>query len=98
MVAPDDFTQLHGSDAGGRKAHGAVSGSDHRPRVRADALMYAEQHCHSAYSFLDGASTPDEILAATHSPGYTALAFTDRNDVNVPRASARGEQHPGRPA
>src|SRR5205814_5129198 len=24
---------------------------------------YAELHCHSAYSFLDGASPPDEILA-----------------------------------
>src|SRR2546425_7058810 len=81
MVAPDDFTQLHGSDAGGRKAHGAVSGSDHRPMVRADALMYAELHCHSAFSFLDGASPPDEILAEAHRLGYPALALTDRNGI-----------------
>ena len=26
--------------------------------------MYVELHAHSAYSFLDGASTPEELLAA----------------------------------
>ncbi len=49
--------------------------------VRTDALMYAELHCHSAYSFLDGASPPDELLAAAHRYGYPALALTDRNGV-----------------
>ncbi len=49
--------------------------------VRADALMYAELHCHSAYSFLDGASPPDEILAAAHRRGLPALALTDRNGI-----------------
>ncbi len=43
--------------------------------------MYAELHCHSAYSFLDGASPPDELLAAAHRYGYPALALTDRNGV-----------------
>src|SRR5213594_2678455 len=81
MVAPDDCAQLHGSDAGRWEAHGAVSGSAHRSMVRADALMYAELHCHSAYSFLDGASPPDALLAAAHSHGYPALALTDRNGV-----------------
>src|SRR5713101_4672180 len=81
MVAPDDCAQLHGSDVGRRKAHGAVSGSAHWPMVRTDALMYAELHCHSAYSFLDGASPPDELLAAAHRYGYPALALTDRNGV-----------------
>src|SRR5438874_1362972 len=46
-----------------------------------DALMYAELHCHSAYSFLDGASPPDEILAEAHRHGYPALALTDRNGI-----------------
>jgi len=49
--------------------------------VLADALMYAELHCHSAYSFLDGASPPDEILAEAHRLGYPALALTDRNGI-----------------
>src|SRR3954470_11866740 len=43
--------------------------------------MYAELHCHSAYSFLDGASPPDEILAEAHRLGYPALALTDRNGI-----------------
>ena len=43
--------------------------------------MYAELHCHSAFSFLDGSSPPDEILAEAHRLGYPALALTDRNGV-----------------
>src|SRR6267378_1610793 len=81
MVAPDDCAQLHGSDVGRWQAHGAVSGSAHWPMVRADALMYAELHCHSAYSFLDGASPPDEILAEAHRLGYPTLALTDRTGI-----------------
>jgi error-prone DNA polymerase len=48
--------------------------------VHADRLTamtaYAELHCHSAYSFLDGASPPDEILAEAHRLGYPAIALT----------------------
>ena len=43
--------------------------------------MYAELHCHSAYSFLDGASPPDALLAEAHHHGYPALALTDRNGI-----------------
>ena len=43
--------------------------------------MYAELHCHSAYSFLDGASQPDELVAAAVELGYDALALTDHNGV-----------------
>src|SRR3989449_10672572 len=81
MVASADFTRLHGSHAGRRQTSGAVSGSHHRRMVLADALMYAELHCHSAYSFLDGASPPDELLAEAHRHGYPALALTDRNGI-----------------
>ncbi|MEX2156622.1 MAG: error-prone DNA polymerase [Gemmatimonadales bacterium] len=49
--------------------------------VRADALMYAELHCHSAFSFLDGASLPDELVAEAKRLGYPALALTDRNGI-----------------
>src|SRR5881409_4368639 len=92
MVATDDCAQLHGSDAGRWEARGAVSGSNHRTVVRADALMYAELHCHSAYSFLDGASPPDELLAAAHHLGYPALALTDRNGVYGSLAFAHAAQ------
>src|SRR5882757_9434655 len=81
MVASYDCSRLPGSDPGRRQASGAVSGSDHRPMVRPDAVMYAELHCHSAYSFLDGASPPDELLAEAHRLGYPAVALTDRNGI-----------------
>ena len=44
--------------------------------------MYAELHCHSAFSFLDGASLPDELVPAALSLGYGALALTDHNSVS----------------
>src|SRR3954465_11897376 len=43
--------------------------------------MYAELHCHSAYSFLDGASDPAELAAAAASLGHEALALTDHDNV-----------------
>ena len=43
--------------------------------------MYAELHCHSAYSFLDGASLPEELVAAAAQLGYRSLALTDHNGV-----------------
>ncbi|HKI93209.1 MAG TPA: PHP domain-containing protein, partial [Gaiellaceae bacterium] len=43
--------------------------------------MYAELHAHSAYSFLDGASQPEELAARAAELGYTALALTDHDGV-----------------
>jgi error-prone DNA polymerase len=42
---------------------------------------YVELHCHSAYSFLDGASMPDELVPRALELGHTALALTDHNGV-----------------
>jgi len=44
-------------------------------------MGYVELHCHSAYSFLDGASTPAELAAAGAEHGYPALAITDHDGV-----------------
>ncbi|WCM54953.1 error-prone DNA polymerase [Microbacterium sp. EF45047] len=44
-----------------------------------DAVPYAELHAHSSYSFLDGASSPDELLAEAEALGLTALAITDHD-------------------
>src|SRR5579864_1013471 len=42
---------------------------------------YVELHCHSGFSFLDGASSPEElVLEATHL-GYPALALTDHHGL-----------------
>jgi error-prone DNA polymerase len=42
---------------------------------------YVELHCHSAYSFLDGASLPEELAARAVELGYEALALTDHDGV-----------------
>jgi error-prone DNA polymerase len=44
--------------------------------------VYVELHCHSAYSFLDGASLPDELAATAHGLGYSALALTDHDGLH----------------
>ena len=44
--------------------------------------MYAELHCHSAYSFLDGASLPEELVAAALELGHDSLALTDHDGVS----------------
>jgi len=45
-------------------------------------VSYVELHCHSAFSFLDGASLPDELVPSALELGYEALALTDHNSVS----------------
>src|SRR5260370_589684 len=42
------------------------------------AIRYAELHCCTNFSFLEGASHPDELVARAAELGYAALAITDR--------------------
>jgi error-prone DNA polymerase len=44
-------------------------------------LGYVELHAHSAYSFLDGASLPEELAVRAVELGYEALALTDHDGV-----------------
>src|SRR4051812_37344135 len=44
-------------------------------------MPYVELHCHSAYSFLDGASLPVELAAVAGDQGYPALALTDHDGL-----------------
>ena len=44
-------------------------------------MTYVELHCHSSYSFLDGASLPEELAARAAELGYPALALTDHEGV-----------------
>jgi error-prone DNA polymerase len=43
--------------------------------------QYIELHAHSAFSFLDGASTPLELATAADALGYPAFALTDHDGV-----------------
>ncbi len=42
-------------------------------------MAYAELHCHTNFSFLDGASHPEELAQQAVSLGYRALAITDHD-------------------
>ena len=44
-------------------------------------MAYVELHAHSAYSFLDGASVPEELALRAAELGYEALALTDHDGV-----------------
>src|SRR6476661_6255897 len=44
-------------------------------------MTYVELHAHSAYSFLDGASQPEELAAQAAELGYETLALTDHDGV-----------------
>lgn len=44
-------------------------------------MEYAELHCHSAFSLLDGASNPEELVARAKRIGLRALALTDHDDM-----------------
>ncbi len=43
--------------------------------------VYAELHAHSAYSFLDGASLPEELALQAHKLGLKAVALTDHDGL-----------------
>lgn len=43
--------------------------------------MYVELHAHSAFSFLDGATPPEQLVLAAAGLGYPALALTDHHGV-----------------
>ncbi len=42
-------------------------------------MEYVELHCHSNFSFLDGAAHPEALAEEAAQKGYTAMALTDHN-------------------
>ncbi len=56
---------------------------------------YVELHTHSAYSFLDGASLPEELAARAAELGYDALALTDHDGVYGSLEFAHAAKHLG---
>src|SRR5213080_646180 len=58
-------------------------------------MSYVELHAHSAYSFLDGASQPEELAARAAELGYPALALTDHDGVYGSLEFAHAAKHFG---
>jgi len=59
------------------------------------SIDYVELHCHSSFSLLDGASTPEALIARAGDLGMDALALTDHDALYgavpfVTAARARG--------
>lgn len=46
-------------------------------------MPYAELHAHSNFSFLDGASHPEELAAEAVRLGLSAVALTDRSEERL---------------
>jgi error-prone DNA polymerase len=57
--------------------------------------MYIELHCHSAFSFLDGASLPEQLILQAQELGYPALALTDHNGLYGSMVFAQAAKHLG---
>jgi error-prone DNA polymerase len=58
-------------------------------------MTYVELHAHSAYSFLDGASQPEELAARAAELGYEAFALTDHDGVYGSLEFAYAAKHLG---
>ena len=57
--------------------------------------MYIDLHCHSAFSFLDGASLPEQLVLEACHLGYPALALTDHNGLYGSMAFAQSAKQMG---
>ena len=66
------------SPAWSRKRGAYEAANVQRP---SSAVPYAELHAHSAYSFLDGASTPEELVEEAVRLDLRAIALTDHDGL-----------------
>ena len=76
--APGPPAGGHGGRGGAPALHraGAVVGGG---ASMTDGEAYAELHAHSGFSFLDGSSDPEELVAEADRLGLDALALTDHH-------------------
>ncbi|WP_210602243.1 error-prone DNA polymerase [Brevibacterium oceani] len=71
---PDSRDRYHGTSADD-------AGAKRGPLLQTASVEWAELHVHSQFSFLDGASDPEELVAAGAAAGLTSLALTDHNGL-----------------
>ena len=61
-------------------------------------MSYVELHCHSNFSFLKGASSPEQLVKRAAALGYQALALTDHNGLyGIVRFNQVAKRHGLRP-
>ncbi|WP_280221424.1 error-prone DNA polymerase [Nocardia neocaledoniensis] len=73
--------EMHPGDGGDSPAWSRKRGAYEADSIERPAatVPFAELHAHSAYSFLDGASQPEELVEEAVRLGLEALALTDHN-------------------
>ncbi len=83
------------SPAWSRKRQPYVPPADLLPQPPAQPVVpYAELHCHTNFSFLDGASHPEDLVAEAVRLGLSALAVTDHDGFyGVVRAAEAARAH-----
>src|SRR5699024_10354841 len=74
----------------GRPSRIVPAGAEPATPARVPAgTPYAELHVHSDFSFLDGASEPEELVETAVEAGLAGLALTDHNGLyGAPRFAA----------
>src|SRR2546426_8730797 len=79
---------LSGRSVGAKPNHDNAAAARHRPAYEPPAVVrqtgavaYAELHCHSNFSFLDGASHTEELVEEAARLGLDALALTDHDGM-----------------
>jgi error-prone DNA polymerase len=65
------------------------------PSAPRRTTTYVELHAHSSYSFLDGASLPEELAARAAELGYESFALTDHDGVYGSLEFAHAAKHFG---
>src|SRR6202008_4496898 len=94
-VAPGDGYETRGDGGdspGWARRRERYSGA--KP-IGVERTPYAELHCHSNFSFLDGASHPEELVEAAALLGLDAIAITDHDGMDGVVRFAEGARELG---
>jgi error-prone DNA polymerase len=88
VARPVTRLPLAGEDGAGRRGEeGRREGQQEESRagvvrhLAGEEFPWAELHCHTSYSFLDGASSPRDLVVEAVAQGLTAIAITDHDGM-----------------
>ncbi|NRQ50140.1 error-prone DNA polymerase [Aeromicrobium stalagmiti] len=88
-------TEPDGGDAPGWSRKRKKTGPKEISRPDGPVVPYAELHCHSHFSFLDGASGPDALVEEAIALGLHGLAITDHDGFyGAPRFAEESAKYP----
>jgi error-prone DNA polymerase len=81
-LTPRDISILHTTGKRGRNQQNGAS-------------VYTELHLHTAFSFLDGSSLPEDLINRAKELGYHALAITDHDGLHGAMEFAQAARNVG---